>query len=338
MSTVSTEGETHSHNRENQLSFTTQHRHEIVRKMRTVRISSLPVVTAIHQQQNQLQQSTFQCSIHELLRHRYRQHAVIVHPAFRSRHHTSRSTIISNDNPQSLVSSQKPSPRCYHHMRLRRILTDRAAIMIHHHWTTVLCKQHSSVSAIDGCKNGEKPPKWTAAMEKELAILEKRFFRLELEPHGKTRGIEVARQMIVEEKIEKRATKPMANIYLNNWIYRYYALKLGYDKLTDIPGEVLANDMIREGTTIRFWKYKNPKTILKEMFRYPDRPTVMQQRYIDKDRKAESRKGTVQVNALTPEEEERERRMWDPNLFKPKLYGKKALAVKEKKLRKKHKF
>ncbi len=175
-------------------------------------------------------------------------------------------------------------------------------------------------------------------MEKEMATLEKRFLRLELEPHGKTRGIQVARQMIEEEKLEKRATKPLANIYLNNWIYRYYALKLGYDKLNDVPGEVLANNMIREGTTIRFWKYKNPKTVLKEMFRYPNRPTVMQRRYIDKDRKAEAQKETPKNSTLTPEEEERERRMWDPNLFKPKLYGKKALAARERKLRKKNKY
>ena len=123
-------------------------------------------------------------------------------------------------------------------------------------------------------------------MKRDLAILEKRFLLLELEPHGRRRGIEVAQQIIREEKLEQRATKAVANTHLNNWIYRRYSLPLGYDKITDVPSDLLANTLIRDGTTIRFWKYKNAKTILKEMYRYPQRPTTMQQRYLEKDQKA----------------------------------------------------
>jgi hypothetical protein len=182
------------------------------------------------------------------------------------------------------------------------------------------------------------PPKLTAEMQRDLAILEKRFIRLELEPHGRRRGIEVTQQMLREEKLDK-ATKAVANIWLNNWIYRRYSLPLGYDKITDVPGDILAHTLIREGTEIRFWKYKNAKTILKEMYRYPQRPTTMQQRYLEKDQKAMNNDGKndTATPPLTPEEEERERRMWDPRLFRPKLYGYKARreALKRKRQMKK---
>ena len=196
--------------------------------------------------------------------------------------------------------------------------TERLALTTHR-WLSDIPLDDSDVS------NEEETSKLTVEMKKDLAILEKRFLRLELEPHGRHRGIEVARQMIEEEKLEKRVTKGVANVYLNNWIYRLYSLRLGYDKITDIPGEILAHHLIRDGTTIRFWKYKNPKTILKEMYRYPTRPTAMQQRYIDKDQKEERKDTTVAAtattNSMTPEEEEREKRMWDPNLLRPKPYG-----------------
>ena len=226
-------------------------------------------------------------------------------------------------------SSHKIASLYYRHTPSGTIFTERTDMM------TQRFLSDTSQDDVEEKKEEHKipekePPKLSAEMKKDLAILEKRFIRLEFEPHGRYRGIDVARQMIMEEKLDKVYTKAVANLYLNNWIYRRYALKLGYNKITDVPGEIVANTLIRDGTTIRFWKYKNPKTILKEMYRYPTRPTSMQQRYIEKDYKAESLKNdngtnTVSVTTpMTPEEEELEKRMWDPTLFRPKLYGYKA--------------
>jgi hypothetical protein len=161
-------------------------------------------------------------------------------------------------------------------------------------------------------------PVMTDAMQVELETLNRRFERLELEPYGPTRGITTTLQLIKEEKLEARITKRVANLYLNNWIYKRYALRLEYPLLTQVPSDVVANTLIREGTTIRFFRYKNPKTILKELFRYGE--SVMQQRYFKKD--ADSLKPPKPVeNPLTPEEEEYERRAWDRKLFAPKPFG-----------------
>jgi hypothetical protein len=174
-------------------------------------------------------------------------------------------------------------------------------------------------------------PPLTEEMKRELDLLQRRFARLELEPHGPKRGIATTLKIMAEEKLEERITTSLANIYLNNWIYRRYALRLGYPVLIQVPGEVVANTLIREGTTVRFWKYKNPKTVLKELFRYGE--SVMQQRYLKKD--ADSLKPKP-PSLLTPEEEAYEKRAWDYSLYAPKPYGhKRKRPGKWRKLKKK---
>jgi hypothetical protein len=295
---------------------------------------------------NITQQPKFQVVSRGLLRsQQWHDHVVnvdqrrIMH-TFRSR----RSTTITPMVPTSYQQSSHGITSLYNRqLPFGTSFTERSAMMAHR-WLS-----DANVDGIDGKdeeqkENGTNPtkevPKLTAEMKRDLAILEKRFLRLELEPHGRYRGIEVALKMIREEKLEKRVTKALANLHLNNWIYRLYSLKLGYEKITDVPGDILANTLIRDGTTIRFWKYKNAKTILKEMYRYPTRPTSMQQRYVEKDYKAESLangEGMISTSAmatpLTPEEEEREKQMWDPRLFRPKLYGYKARREAKKRKR-----
>jgi hypothetical protein len=194
-------------------------------------------------------------------------------------------------------------------------------------------------SALNPCEQKRKQPRFTDHMKAELEAIEQRFKLLDLERYGRHRGIECARRILLDEKIEKRASTATGNIYLNNWIYRRYSLKLGYDKVTDVPGDVLANTLIRDGTTIRFFKYKNAKTILLELYRYPERPTSMQKRYLLKDHRAEMTEeeadGMLNFDTefLTPEEEEAEKRMWDRTMFAPKLFGYKARREADKRKR-----
>jgi hypothetical protein len=185
-----------------------------------------------------------------------------------------------------------------------------------------------------------KKPEWTDTMQRHLDRLEKRFERLELEPYGRNRGIELARQMIESEKLVKKGTKAAGNVYLNNWIYTRYALKLGYRRINDMPGDVLANTLIREGTEIRFFKFKNPKTILKELYRFNH--STMQERYRQKDRDLEPKVDDGRIDngeSVLPWEEELELRLFKPRLSTggiQKIFGYEArrMAERQKKMKK----
>ena len=140
-------------------------------------------------------------------------------------------------------------------------------------------------------------PKFTETMRKEYDAIERRFVeKLDHERPGRNRGIECARKIVLDEQIEKKASTACGNLYLNTWIYRRFTLPLGYRRMTDVPGVLLANLLIREGTNIRFKRYGDPKKIILEMYRYPQiRPTKTQKKYLKLDAHAE----------LTPEQADR---------------------------------
>lgn len=190
-------------------------------------------------------------------------------------------------------------------------------------------KKRIEKSDLDPNKQTMKP-RFTEGMKKEYDAIERRFVqKLDDQIPGRNRGIECARQIVLDEKIEKKASTACGNIYLTKWIYRRFTLPLGYRRIYDVPGVVLANTLIRDGTTIRFPRYKDPKLILLEMYRYPHiRPTKTQKKYIKMDEKAEMtpEQASRILNFddddefLTPDEEEFERRMIENKMFAANPY------------------
>jgi hypothetical protein len=193
----------------------------------------------------------------------------------------------------------------------------------------VLTPLETLTAAIEAVRSRGILPSLSEAQVQELNVLNARFERLCQEELGPLRGIETTRQIIKEERLEKRATKEVANIYLNNWLYSRYALQLGYERLNKVPALVVAETLIRVGTEIRFYRYKNPKTILKELFRYGR--SVMQARYQQKDSLAVAKAAAPPVPAparpvaaARPSAAVKEDpRLWDESLFAHKWVGKK---------------
>jgi hypothetical protein len=184
-------------------------------------------------------------------------------------------------------------------------------------------------------------PRFTEAMEGQYKVIEQRFVqKLDHERPGRHRGIECARQMVLEEKLEKKASTACGNLYLNTWIYRRFSLPLGYRRITDVPGVVLANTLIREGTTIRFERYKDPKLIILEMYRYPNiRPTKTQEKYLKMDAEAEmtpEEAGRIlnfddEDEFLIPEEQAWERRMLEKTMFAANPYSDRQERMRKRK-------
>jgi hypothetical protein len=183
----------------------------------------------------------------------------------------------------------------------------------------VLTPLETLTAAIEAVRSRGILPSLSEAQVQELNVLNARFERLCQEELGPLRGIETTRQIIKEERLEKRATKEVANIYLNNWLYSRYALQLGYERLNKVPALVVAETLIRVGTEIRFFRYKNPKTILKELFRYGR--SVMQARYQQKDALAAA--PPVPAPARPAAAVKEDPRLWDESLFAHKWVGKK---------------
>lgn len=189
--------------------------------------------------------------------------------------------------------------------------------------------KHNKKKRIEKCDidpNGPKrEPKFTVAMKKDYERIEQWFVqKLDHERPGRNRGIECARQIVLDENIEKKASTATGNLYLNTWIYRRFCLPLGYTRFTDVPGVILANKLIREGTTVRFERYKDPKLIVVEMYRYPHvRPTETQIKYLKLDKAAEmTRDEAHQIlnfddddEFLTPAEEMEENRIIERTMF-----------------------
>ena len=190
-------------------------------------------------------------------------------------------------------------------------------------------KKRIEKSDLDPNKQTMKP-RFTESMKREYDVIEQRFTqKLDHESHGRNRGIECARQMVLEEKIEKKASTACGNLYLNTWLYRRFTLPLGYQRIRDVPGVLLANTLIRDGTTIRFDRYKDPKLIILELYRYPNiRPTKTQQKYIKMDQEAEMtpQQASRILNFdddddfLTPDEEEFQRKMIENRIFSANPY------------------
>jgi hypothetical protein len=186
----------------------------------------------------------------------------------------------------------------------------------------VMTPAESLSTAIEAVRSRGILPSLNEAQIQEMNVLDARFERLCQEELGPVRGIETTRQIIQEERLEKRATKEVANIYLNNWLYSRYALQLGYERLNKVPAQVVAETLIRVGTEIRFFRYKNPKTILKELFRYGR--SAMQARYQQKDALAVAKAArpngpTTARQAAAVKEDPR---LWDESLFAHKWVGK----------------
>ena len=183
-------------------------------------------------------------------------------------------------------------------------------------------------------KDQTMKPRFTEAMKAQYDVIEQRFVqRLDHERPGRNRGIECARQIVLEEQLEKKASTACGNLYLNNWIYRRFTLPLGYRRMIDVPGDLLANTLIREGTTIRFTRYGDPKKILLELYRYPAvRPTPTQKKYWKLDRAAEITPAMADrmlnfdddddgPSFATPEDEEHEKRLIEKTIFAANPYG-----------------
>jgi hypothetical protein len=184
-------------------------------------------------------------------------------------------------------------------------------------------------------------PRFTEAMQGQYEVINQRFVqKLDHERPGRNRGIECARQMVLEEKLEKKASRACGNLYLNTWIYRRFTLPLGYRRITDVPGEVLANVLIREGTKIRFQRYKDPKLIILEMYRYPHiRPTKTQMKYIKMDEEAEMTPAqadrilnfTEDNEFMTPYEEDDEQRILERTMFAADPYSDRQERIRKRK-------
>jgi hypothetical protein len=187
----------------------------------------------------------------------------------------------------------------------------------------VMTAAETLTAAIEAVRSRGILPSLSEAQAQELNVLNARFKRLCQEELGPVRGIETTRQIIQEERLEKRATKEVANIYLNNWLYSRYALQLGYERLNKVPAQVVAETLIRVGTEIRFFRYKNPKTILKELFRYGH--SAMQARYQQKDALAVTKAATPPepAAARTVAAVKEDPRLWDESLFAHKWVGRK---------------